>query len=131
MNLYQEKDQSYFSTVRKDLISLLGDQKFDRVLEIGAGNGAGLIHLLENGIAKDVNGIDLNEVDGFQKDSRVSNFWLGNIEEEDFGIEPASFDCIICADVLEHLVDPWSVMNKIYSWMKPGGLFILSIPKQL
>ena len=128
MNLYQEKDQAYFSTVRKDLISLLGNQKFENLLEIGAGNGAGLIHLLEKRLVNNAYGIDLNEVPGFQKDSRISQFWLGNIEEEDFGIKPESFDCIICADVLEHLVDPWSAMRKIYNWLKPGGLFILSIP---
>lgn len=128
MNLYQEKDQAYFSTVRKDLISLLANQKFENLLEIGAGNGAGLIHLLEKGLVQNAYGIDLNEVEGFQSDSRISHFWLGNIEEEDFGIKAESFDCIVCADVLEHLVDPWSAMNKIHKWLKPGGLFVLSIP---
>ena len=128
MNLYQEKDRSYFSTVRKDLIHLLNDRKFETLLEIGAGNGAGLIQVLKKGIARTVDGVDITRVEGFQEDERIRNFWLGNIEEESFGISYESYDCIICADVLEHLVDPWSIMAKIESWLKPGGLFILSIP---
>ncbi|QNL21856.1 class I SAM-dependent methyltransferase [Hyphobacterium sp. CCMP332] len=129
MNLYQEKDKSYFSNVRIDLISLLNKRSFDNLLEIGAGGGASLIYVLENSLAKKVNGIDITKLDNaFQNDPRIENFWIGNIENEDFGIAEKSFDCIICADVLEHLVDPWTAMQKIERWLKPDGLFLLSIP---
>lgn len=129
MNLYDEKDTQYFSTLRRDILSFFENESFDNLLEIGAGNGAGLIYLLENNIAKNVSGIDITSLDkGFQKDTRIKNFWLGNIENESFGIVENSYDCIICADVLEHLVDPWTTMNQIHSWLKPGGRFILSIP---
>ncbi len=129
MNLYQEKDNSYFSTVRLDLISLLNKRSFENLLEIGAGSGAGLIYLLENGQAKKVSGVDITKIEnGFQEDSRIEKFWVGNIENEDFGIAENSYDCIICADVLEHLIDPWAAMKKIQKWLKPDGVFILSIP---
>ncbi len=129
MNLYQEKDKSYFSNVRIDLISLLNKRSFDNLLEIGAGGGASLMYMLENSLAKKVSGIDITKVDNaFQDDPRIENFWIGNIENEDFEIKDRSFDCIICADVLEHLNDPWSAMRKIEKWLKPEGLFLLSIP---
>jgi len=34
----------------------------------------------------------------------------------------------ICADVLEHLIDPWAAVDKIAAHLKKGGLLIVSIP---
>ena len=39
-----------------------------------------------------------------------------------------AFDVVICADVLEHLVEPEQVLARIREWLKPGGVLIASIP---
>jgi len=39
MNLYQEKQISYYTSVRKDLIKLVPAGRSLKVLEIGAGGG--------------------------------------------------------------------------------------------
>ena len=41
---------------------------------------------------------------------------------------PSSFDCIIFADVLEHLVDPLATLNKVKKTLKHDGTIIMSIP---
>lgn len=38
------------------------------------------------------------------------------------------FDTIICADVLEHLVDPWQVLRQLRERLAPGGELIASLP---
>jgi predicted TPR repeat methyltransferase len=38
------------------------------------------------------------------------------------------FDCIIAADVLEHIDDDKFVIRKIYTMLKPDGCFILNVP---
>ena len=38
------------------------------------------------------------------------------------------FDIIICADILEHLHDPWAMLTRIKSMLKSDGLFMCSIP---
>src|SRR5262249_10881270 len=38
------------------------------------------------------------------------------------------FDAVICADVLEHLVEPEQVLARIREWLKPGGVLVASIP---
>lgn len=38
------------------------------------------------------------------------------------------FDCIIFADVLEHLRDPWTTIAKYSSVLKPGGYVVASLP---
>ena len=41
---------------------------------------------------------------------------------------PETFDCVICADVLEHLKDPWDVLAQIFRLLRPGGHIVVSIP---
>jgi glycosyltransferase involved in cell wall biosynthesis/SAM-dependent methyltransferase len=38
------------------------------------------------------------------------------------------FDCLIMSEVLEHLIDPWSVIEKLERWVKPGGMIIITVP---
>lgn len=37
-------------------------------------------------------------------------------------------DCVIFADVLEHLVDPWQVLRAYHAILRPGGTCVASIP---
>jgi SAM-dependent methyltransferase len=37
-------------------------------------------------------------------------------------------DCVIFADVLEHLVDPWRTARKYRDLLRPGGTVVASIP---
>jgi len=38
------------------------------------------------------------------------------------------FDCVLCGDVLEHLVDPWDVVRRLAELLEPGGYIAASIP---
>lgn len=46
-------------------------------------------------------------------------------------LDDERFDCIICADVLEHLVDPWKVLHLAVKHLEPGGSVIVSLPNVL
>lgn len=56
--------------------------------------------------------------------------WNGTVEDTpwDKEIPPASLDVILCLDILEHLVDPWSVVRRLSPLLAPGGVLIISIP---
>jgi trans-aconitate methyltransferase len=43
----------------------------------------------------------------------------------------APFDCLIAADVLEHLVDPWSVLRQCRNLLAPRAIVIISLPNVL
>jgi 2-polyprenyl-3-methyl-5-hydroxy-6-metoxy-1,4-benzoquinol methylase len=127
---YVEKPDYYFQITRTDLLRLLPAQTvFNHVLGVGAGGGNTLLHLKNAGIAKRVTGIELFELPGTeQQNPAIDKFIIANIEHlsaHSFGKE---FDVIICGDVLEHLVDPWAVRDKLTRWLKPGGYFLASIP---
>ena len=53
---------------------------------------------------------------------------VGNIEWLNLPWPPESFDCIVCADVLEHTVDPWAVVGRLKRLLRPGGCLVASLP---
>lgn len=40
----------------------------------------------------------------------------------------APFDCLVAADVLEHLVDPWSVLARSVELLSTGATVVVSLP---
>jgi len=56
---------------------------------------------------------------------------IGSIEDGSTlqeAVRYAPFDYIVFADVLEHLVDPWSVLELLRSHLMPSGNVLLSVP---
>lgn len=38
------------------------------------------------------------------------------------------FDTIIMSHVMEHILDPYFILNKIYDWLKSDGVLLVSVP---
>lgn len=121
--LYEEKDEGYFKGVRMDIINLIPEGK-NRVLEVGCGFGLTLLKLKELNKAKEIVGVDIVNLEV----NHLDNYIVGNIEEITLPYPEEYFDVVICADVLEHLVDPWTTIKKLKKHLKKDGLFIASIP---
>ena len=51
-----------------------------------------------------------------------------NHEFETTLYEIEKYDVITCADVLEHLIAPEQVLQRLSMLLKPGGIFIISLP---
>jgi 2-polyprenyl-3-methyl-5-hydroxy-6-metoxy-1,4-benzoquinol methylase len=43
----------------------------------------------------------------------------------------APFDCLIAADVLEHLADPWAALRGVVAMLAPGATAVVSLPNVL
>jgi 2-polyprenyl-3-methyl-5-hydroxy-6-metoxy-1,4-benzoquinol methylase len=126
---YSVKNKEYFSNVRKDIISLIPSNPAQKILEIGAGGGNTLLYIKENGIAAEVMGIELMKIENSNQYSPgIDKFQVANIERDEIDAEENYFDVILCADVLEHLTDPWAAVAKIQRYLKKSGLLIASVP---
>jgi len=128
--IYTKDSDDYFKNSRKVLLDLIPDKlKNGNLLEIGAGAGNTLVYAKKHSYAASVYGIELCQVDNsFQNSNEIDNFIIGNIEEMDLPYEDSFFDVIICADVLEHLVNPYDIVKKMKRYLKDDGVFIASIP---
>jgi 2-polyprenyl-3-methyl-5-hydroxy-6-metoxy-1,4-benzoquinol methylase len=53
---------------------------------------------------------------------------VGDIESMDLPFEPASFDLIMCGDIVEHLRDPGATLARLRPFLAPGGRLVISTP---
>lgn len=120
------KDPSYFEFSRPDVLDLVPSNA-RRVLDVGCGAGR-LGEALKHRQDAEVVGIELDETAAQFAMTCLDLVVQGNIETDEIGFSSDEFDCVICADVLEHLRCPEQALEKIRRWLKPDGVLIASLP---
>ncbi|CAI2718633.1 glycosyltransferase [Nitrospina watsonii] len=128
-NLTESKSNNvskYYQYVRHDVIELIPGNVCS-VLEVGCGAGRTGQFVREKFNAY-VAGIELDP--DAAKEARVvlDDLVQGDIETMDVPYPEGSFDCILFADVLEHLKDPLAVIRKYKNLLTAGGSMVASIP---
>jgi SAM-dependent methyltransferase len=99
-----------------------------RVLELGCASGQTLSLMRERG-AEHAVGIEYSpEAAAIAEARGVGRIIVGDVENMDLDLEPASFDLLIAGHVLEHLADPWKILKKLRTFVKPGGQFVCALP---
>lgn len=123
-----EAVQQYHDLVRTDAFEVM-PEKLGRVLDVGGGIGATSVALKRAGRAEQV--VVVDQV-ADQVLPEVDRAFAGNLEDPAFletvVAEAGKFDTILCLDVLEHLRDPWSAVDRLRQCLAPGGAIIASIP---
>lgn len=119
--------EGYHSSVRYDILPFV--PKANRILDVGGGTGATVRHLKERGSVKEIGVMDA-VVDGFSDGLDFSSSADLNRRDavEAFLQEHGPFDVILMLDILEHLVDPWTVVDTFVPYIATGGCIIASIP---
>ncbi len=101
-----------------------------RVLELGCGAGALCQRLADAGY--DILGVDMNS-EAFQAELPFRQLDLENHNQvsefcSEFSDDGKKFDAVVCAEVIEHVENPWQLMRDIASLVRPGGVVLLSTP---
>lgn len=127
--LYADKTTEYFARARKEIEALLPNPPlpFRRVLEIGCSEGHTLEWLKTTGHCGWAAGVE-PYAELRASPGAVDQFFRLDIEKSLPDIPALSIDMILCLDVLEHLVDPWETLRRLDTLLKPGGLWIVSVP---
>jgi SAM-dependent methyltransferase len=94
------------------------------VLEVGAGDGRFVSRLIAAGFA--ARGIEPSEGGVRMARSRGAPVEQATVEDTD--LEPQSLDAAIAWHVLEHLDDPATALEKIATWVRPGGTAVVACP---
>ncbi len=122
----RQASKEYYHHVREDILPLIPDS-VKTVLEIGCGAGK-TGEYLKNNKNCFVAGVEINS-EAVQEASQVLDEVIeGNIEDIELPFIEKSFDCILFADVLEHLVNPLATLKKSLQFLKSNGSIIASIP---
>jgi len=123
---HSQVDLSNKNTSHAQLIRLTGRNK--KVLEVGPATGYITEVLVQRGcrvtcIEKDPTAAELAQ-------RFCERMIVANVEELDFeaAFGEEQFDVVLLGDVLEHLVDPDTVLAKAATVLAPGGYVVASVP---
>ena len=119
--------RDYYHRVRTELLPLI-PHGARLLLDVGCAAGAtGAAAKAERAVAEVV-GIETEaDVAGMARD-RVDRVHVGTAEEILPTIPDDRFDAVLCADVLEHMIDPWAFLSMLRGHLAPGAVVVASIP---
>jgi 2-polyprenyl-3-methyl-5-hydroxy-6-metoxy-1,4-benzoquinol methylase len=119
------KDRGYYSNERPDVVAGL-PRPAGAVLDVGCGRG-GLARGLRDAGASRVVGLELDAGAAADAAAVYDEVHTGPVEST-LARAQGPFDTILCLDVLEHLVDPATVLRGLRDVAAPRGWLQVSVP---
>ena len=115
---------------RRDDILCLIPNNINKVLDVGCSIGVLGEQIKRRNNNVEVIGIETDEKMAKVAKEKMDRVIMGDIERINLTdyFTPNYFDCIIFADVLEHLKDPWVVLKGTTNFLTDSGFVIISIP---
>jgi 2-polyprenyl-3-methyl-5-hydroxy-6-metoxy-1,4-benzoquinol methylase len=97
----------------------------ERILDIGCaagGFGRSLLRNMPNAV-----------LDGIEADEEAASRAEGSYRRVYRGLFPAvtpdgQYDVVVCNDVLEHMIDPWTAVHEIRKLLRADGIVVASLP---
>ncbi|MGI8438574.1 MAG: class I SAM-dependent methyltransferase [Chthoniobacterales bacterium] len=121
----EAKPATYFSRVRPEMLPFI-PHEVRRILEFGCGEGTFGAQLKKRGA--EVWGVELEPSAAEIARQQLDRVFCGDALEMIAHLPAAYFDCIIFNDVLEHLIDPYTVLLAARRLFTAEGLVVCSIP---
>jgi 2-polyprenyl-3-methyl-5-hydroxy-6-metoxy-1,4-benzoquinol methylase len=116
----------------QQIARLLREIRPNQVLDVGAAQGILGQLLAEESKIEDLGSkieIDAIEPNGEWADAARPYYrQIINSTVESANLPDNTYDCIVCADVLEHLPDPLSTLKRLRQAAKSDATFIISLP---
>ncbi len=120
-------DAGYYENERRDVARLVPGHA-RRILDVGCGSGKLGALLKADYPHRHVTGMEINTTVAAEAGSVLDAVVVGDIQHMSLPFPSGSFDCIIFADVLEHTVDPASILRTVRPLLAPEGIIVCSIP---
>ena len=137
MTMFKEEYYIYLSNYPKQILK--GEKPFHhrfwiryiqklkpkgKLLDLGCGEGFFLEHAEKY---YETYGVDISEyaISSAKQRCKRSKLYVKDAETR---FDICQFDIIVCFDVLEHIEDPFLVMQECYRILRHKGLFIVSVP---
>ena len=103
--------------------------RIGRLLDVGSGDGTFVNHMASHGW--DATGLDFSAAASELAARRgaLGRFITGSLGSlGDHDLPRGSFDAVTLWQVLEHIGEPVAMLKRVRSLMRPGGLFVASVP---
>lgn len=114
------------STHPETAFKYLGENKNAKILECGAGPGAFTKILQDKGFSN-IHVLDFSQGLYFPDQNKLT-FHQMDFNLEKMPYEDGFFDCAVSWGAVEHLENPFHFMRETHRVLRPGGIFIFSMP---
>jgi len=127
-----QKDREYYQRLRPRIANAVPEGA-RRVLDVGCAEGELGRFLREHRRVSYVAGIEVDPQAAARAREALHHVVACDLNatgsgEVLAGLPKQGFDCIVFADVLEHLIDPWRWLRDLAGLLVPGGTVIVSLP---
>lgn len=123
---YTDQTDTYYNIEKSRLVPFFPDGP-NIILDIGCASGRLGKKLRDLNKASELIGIEIFPLAADEAAKYYNKVYRNDIESLILPYKEY-FDFVICGDILEHLRDPWTLLDRIHEWLKPNGLLISSIP---
>jgi len=119
------KITGYHDHIRDDVLTLIPNSA-KTILSIGCGAGMTEAQLVNRGCQ--VTGIELDETAAKRAQKNGLKVINQTAEQGLSQLSGSRFECIILADILEHLYYPKQILNECRDLLTENGLIVISVP---
>jgi SAM-dependent methyltransferase len=120
-------DIGYYSNERPEVAAMV-PATARTILDVGCGYGALGVLLKQRVTGRAVYGIEYNPDAAAQARKVLDGVVVCDIATAVDPYPEEMFDCIVFADILEHLVEPCDVIARLKPFLRPQGTIVCSIP---
>jgi len=123
------QQQAAYTTPRPDVFEMVPSSAM-AVLDLGCSNGAFGHSLKQARPDRQVFGVEFDAGFAAEAGARLDKVIQGDLNRFDWAGAWGGqcFDCIVFADVLEHLVDPADCLRQAVEYLCPEGCVVVSLP---
>lgn len=122
----QVKPDDYFVKTRPEMLEFIPESA-QRILEAGCASGLFGAQLKRRSNVE-VWGVEYDSESAESARDKLDMVLAGDILQLSDHLPDAYFDCVVFNDVLEHLIDPFTVLLKVKGKLAKNGLIVCSIP---
>ena len=125
MNL-TDKSRGYYDSIREDMLKYI-PRDVKKTLEFGCGSG-GFSGLVKDKFGAEVWAVEIDEQSAKTAAQKLDNVINCDAHEAIDKLPDNYFGCIVFFDILEHLVDPYSLLHILKTKLTKKGIIVASIP---
>jgi SAM-dependent methyltransferase len=128
LQTHRAEDRHWWYRGRREVLERvidgLGLPPAARILDAGCGSGRNMVELARRG---SVTGVEVSDMSVCRARARdAGEVIAGSVLQMPF--ESASFDLVVCLDVIEHLEDDLAALRELRRVIKPGGALLVTVP---
>lgn len=118
-----------YTGVRADIYGLVPANAMN-ILDLGCADGSLAAALKQENPARWTAGVEYSETLARRAAERLDQVLQGDLNRPELlqALGERKFDCVICADVLEHLQQPAQLLQHLQAHLTPDACVIVSLP---